>query len=91
MRNRVLSAALCAVLLSGCRAETGEGQFEGPPPFMPSYPGEITSLEVFYEGPGCAGAGYVAGYGEEFAYASVRAGPECIEEAGAGYGFQVTP
>jgi hypothetical protein len=101
MNMRSCAAAILLVLLaSGCRVEPSPGYHEGPPPFMPAYPGSVSpdkrsgfadEEEMFFEHGGCAGRGYVAEDGDEFTYASVRVGNQCREESGAGFGYAFSP
>lgn len=91
------AAVLALLLLCSCKSPEGDiGPWPGMP-FVhgthpmptPDDPGK--SVEVFYDLPDCAGQGYVAGYGGEFAYESIRIGASCFEESGRGYGFVVGP
>lgn len=90
--HTAVAVALVPLILSACGPDTTAGGFfEGPPPFMPAYPGGDKTGEVFYAEPGCSGPGYIVGYGGQFDYASVRAGFGCVDESGVGYGFLVQP
>src|SRR5689334_22151779 len=88
-RMKPPTALLFVLLLSACRAETGEGQFEGPPPFLPSYPGEITGK--FYEQPSCLGNAWTVDAGDErFAFSSILyPNGDCSGETGFAYGERI--
>jgi hypothetical protein len=58
----------------------------GSPPTKP----KEERPDTFHAEPGCRGPGYIAGYGEEFPYASVRSGGVCSDEDGVAYGFRVS-
>ena len=81
------TALFLIALLTACGPPNpeGKGQFEGPPPFMPSYPdGDGTK---FYEEPSCLGDAWIAGDGEPYAYSSVLyENGDCSGETGQGYG-----
>lgn len=89
---------LCALALVACKSPgecdvatqpcTHYGVWAGPP-MGGSIPDDGKGTEVFFEFPDCEGQGYIAGYGEEFAYESIRIGASCFAESGRGYGFVV--
>lgn len=90
-RERPTTPILILLFLSACgEVEVGPhpNYREGPPPGRLLVPGASSgkALEVFWELPGCAGEGFIAGSGERFSYGSVEVDGACFEESGSGYG-----